>query len=91
MDYEIQTAKWLKLDQLERRLRALESSEIIGRRQLGRLVSSFISDLEETRENLELELSAVLRRIGVVRSSLGVAVTPVGGSQPAGCGPRSSM
>lgn len=73
MDYEIQTTKWLKLDLLEHRLRALEANEIIVRRQLGMLVSSFICNLEEIRKSLELKLIAVLSNIGVVRCSTGVA------------------
>lgn len=41
--------------------------------QLGRMVNFFISGLEETNENLKLELSAVSSRIEVDSRSAGVA------------------
>lgn len=41
--------------------------------QLGRLISSFILDLDEASENLELELIAVLHMLSMVRSFVGVA------------------
>ncbi|OAE35046.1 hypothetical protein AXG93_3253s1120 [Marchantia polymorpha subsp. ruderalis] len=68
------TTKWTKLDLLESRLKGLGTSEVAEHRQLGRMFNSFIFGLEETRENLELELATVLRRIGVDRSSTGVAI-----------------
>lgn len=97
MDYEIQTTKWLNLDSLERRLRALETCEIVEHKQFARILSSFISELEEIKENLELELTSVLSRIGVIRCSAGVttaalvAVTPDGSSQPVGGASRCSL
>lgn len=76
-----------KLDLLERRLRGLEANQVVGHRQLGTIINSFISSLKKTRENLELDFTAVLHRIGVDRSSADVAyaafvnVKPDGASQ----------
>ncbi|OAE31355.1 hypothetical protein AXG93_4510s1310 [Marchantia polymorpha subsp. ruderalis] len=81
----------------EFKLRMLETSKIVEHRQLGRLVSSFIFNLKETWENLELEFSTVLHRIGVVRCSAGVAtvvpvaVASVGGSQHVDCASGCSL
>lgn len=73
MDWVIHTTKLKKLDSLERKLRGMKASEVVEHQQLGRVVSSFMFGLEETRENLELEVTSVLRRIGVNKSSSGVA------------------
>lgn len=73
MNWEIQTTKWKKLDLLERRLKELGASGVVGHQRLGRIVSSFTSGLEETNKNLGIELATVLSRIGVNMSSAGVA------------------
>lgn len=40
----------MKLDLQERRLRGLGVNKVVGHRQLSKMVSSFISGLEETKE-----------------------------------------
>lgn len=86
VEWEIQILKWMKLDELERQVKKLEVSGVVGYRKLGRKLNLFISSWEETKENLELELSSVLSTIGVDKSSAGVATTisadvaPNGGS-----------
>lgn len=72
-------------------LTTLESSEIVEHKQLGRLVNSFIFDLDKTSKKLELKLISVLRMLGIVRSSINVtfaapvAVALVGNPRPTEC------
>lgn len=54
-------------------LRASKAAEAARYLHLGKKINSFISGLEETKENIELELSAVLSRKGVDMSSMDVA------------------
>lgn len=83
----------MKLRLLKSILLTLESSDVICNQQLGILVSSFISYLDETNENLELELVVVLCIVGVVRSvdnaafleSAPVVIAFVGSSWAIGC------
>lgn len=63
VEWKIQIMKWMKLDLLNPRLKQLEANGAGRHIELNRVVSFFISDLEETKENLELELSKVLSRI----------------------------
>lgn len=67
--WEIQMLKWLKLDSLERRLMVLKTSGTVGHQLLARLIHSFSSGLEEARENLEIKILGMLRRLGVYGSS----------------------
>ncbi|OAE19344.1 hypothetical protein AXG93_4134s1060 [Marchantia polymorpha subsp. ruderalis] len=74
VEWKIQTLKWTKLSQLEGRVTELLASGVAEQRQVGRKLNLFISDLE-TKENLELELSAALSRIGVDTNSACVVTT----------------
>ncbi|OAE22615.1 hypothetical protein AXG93_2272s1010 [Marchantia polymorpha subsp. ruderalis] len=88
VEWEIQTLKWMKLRELERRVTALIACSARGHWQLGKKLDLFISGLEETKVNLELKVLAALRRIGVSRNSAGVitigsaGITLVGSSHP---------
>lgn len=53
----------MKLEELEYQVKGLGANGAAGHWQLGRMISLFISGLEEMKENLELELSTVLSRI----------------------------
>lgn len=67
-----------ELDSLERRLMGLKTSGTVGHQLLVRLIHSFSSGLEEARENLEIKILGVLRRLGVYGSSKNaVTVTAV--------------
>lgn len=78
-------------------MKELEANGVTEHGQLGRIVNSFISGLEYTKENIELELIAVLSMIEVGRSSVGVATTAFakvasdGGSQLADDYSRCSL
>lgn len=69
MVWEIQTLKWTKLGELERRVTELIASSVAQQRQSNSKLNSFISGLEESKENLKLELSATLNEIGVDSNS----------------------
>lgn len=80
--WQIETQKWLKLRDLERRVTTIITCSGGGQRQLARKLDSNLSGLEETKENLELKLSAVLRMLGLHRSSAGVLTAGLAGIAP---------
>lgn len=57
-----------------------KTNRIVGHKQLVRLVNSFSSGLEETRENLELEILGVLRRLATYGSSKDVVTAASDGT-----------
>ncbi|OAE21954.1 hypothetical protein AXG93_242s1380 [Marchantia polymorpha subsp. ruderalis] len=65
----LQTVKWLKLDSLERRLMSAKTSGSAGHKQIVELVNTFSEELNEARQNVEVEIVNVLRRLGVDVSS----------------------
>ncbi|OAE26257.1 hypothetical protein AXG93_3667s1000 [Marchantia polymorpha subsp. ruderalis] len=71
--------KWLKLQDLKRRVTAMIACSVGGQCYLARKLDLFLSDLEETKKNLELELSAVLRRLGLDRNSAGMVTAKSAG------------
>ncbi|OAE22177.1 hypothetical protein AXG93_3271s1200 [Marchantia polymorpha subsp. ruderalis] len=70
--YEIETKKWLQLRDLECQVTAMIACSVGGQRQLARKLDVFLFGLDETKENLELELTAILCRLGLERISEGV-------------------
>ncbi|OAE31109.1 hypothetical protein AXG93_1928s1020 [Marchantia polymorpha subsp. ruderalis] len=72
--WELQTMKWLKLDSLEQRLMSIKASRFVGQKQIVEIVKTFSEGLNEARENVEVEIANVLRRLGA-ESSLDDAVT----------------
>lgn len=90
VEWEIQTLKWTKLSELERRVKELTVSGVVGQRKLSRKLNSFISGFEKMNENIYLELYVILSRIGIDMSSTGVvtvvsaSVALVGGSPLSG-------
>lgn len=65
----LDSVKWLKLDLLEQRLMSAKSSGSAGHKQIVELVNSFSKELNETRQNVEVEIVNVLHRLGVESSS----------------------
>ncbi|OAE21274.1 hypothetical protein AXG93_868s1110 [Marchantia polymorpha subsp. ruderalis] len=61
----LQTVKWLKLDSLERRLMSAKTSGSAGRKHIVELVNTFLEVLNEARQNVEVQIVNVLRRLGV--------------------------
>lgn len=80
--WEVQTLKWLKLDSLERQLMSMKINGTGRHRQLIRLVNSFSSGLEEARENLQIKILGVLRRLGSDGSSEGALIAASDGIAP---------
>ncbi|OAE27654.1 hypothetical protein AXG93_3286s1010 [Marchantia polymorpha subsp. ruderalis] len=64
----LQTVKWLKLDLLERRLMSAKTSGSAGHKQIVELVNTFSEELNEARQNVEVEIVNGFRRLGVDRS-----------------------
>ncbi|OAE32851.1 hypothetical protein AXG93_1409s1180 [Marchantia polymorpha subsp. ruderalis] len=65
----LQTVKWLKLDSLERRLTSTKTSGSVRHKQIVELVNSFSEGFNEARQNVEVDIVNVLRRIAVYVSS----------------------
>lgn len=57
--------KWLQLRALERWATAMIACSVSGQRQLARKLDVFLTTLCEAMANLELELTFVLRRLGL--------------------------
>lgn len=66
---------WMKLDELKHRVNKFGAIGATKHRQSGKMVNF---NLDETKENLELELSAILSRIGIDKNSTGVATVATG-------------
>ncbi|OAE31203.1 hypothetical protein AXG93_4240s1020 [Marchantia polymorpha subsp. ruderalis] len=62
--WDLQTVKWLKLDSLERRLMSTKASGSAGQKQIVEIVKTFLEGFDEARQNVELEILNVLRRLG---------------------------
>ncbi|OAE21419.1 hypothetical protein AXG93_3954s1090 [Marchantia polymorpha subsp. ruderalis] len=67
--WELQTVKWLKLDSLERRLMSTKASGSVGQKQIVEIVKTFLEGFDEARQNAELEILNVLRRLEAEISS----------------------
>lgn len=67
--WEVQTLKRLKLDLMGRRLMSMKANGSAGHKQLVQSINSFSSGLEEARENVDMEIVNVLRRLGADISS----------------------
>ncbi|OAE23962.1 hypothetical protein AXG93_2836s1020 [Marchantia polymorpha subsp. ruderalis] len=65
----LQTVKWLKLDSLERQLMSTKASGSVGQKQIVEIVKTFPEGFDEVRQNVELEILNVLRRLGAWSSS----------------------
>lgn len=61
---------------------SMKTNGTAGHKQLVRLVNSFSFGLEEVRENLELEIVGVLRRLGADGSSEDVVTVASDGIAP---------
>ncbi|OAE27751.1 hypothetical protein AXG93_4476s1020 [Marchantia polymorpha subsp. ruderalis] len=85
---KFQTLKWMKLDLLERRLMSMKTNGTSGQKQLVRLLNSFSFGLEEIRENLELEILGVLRRLGADESLKHDVITASDDIAPESSSPR---
>ncbi|OAE18890.1 hypothetical protein AXG93_3022s1140 [Marchantia polymorpha subsp. ruderalis] len=64
--WELQTVKWMKL---EWHLMSAKINGSAGHKQIIELVNTFSEELNEARQNVEVEIVNVLRRIGVDVSS----------------------
>ncbi|OAE30494.1 hypothetical protein AXG93_4694s1000 [Marchantia polymorpha subsp. ruderalis] len=73
-DIEVETQKWLQLRDLERRATAMIKCSVSGQRQLARKLDAFLTSSCEAMSNLELELTVVLRRLGLDQKSDGKAI-----------------
>ncbi|OAE22842.1 hypothetical protein AXG93_2100s1020 [Marchantia polymorpha subsp. ruderalis] len=76
---KIKTQKWLQLRDQERSVMAMIACSVSGQLKLTRKLDAIFSGLAETKENLELELTAVLRfecdlRCNVLPSNLAIVV-----------------
>lgn len=72
-----------------RQLMGMKISGAAGHKQLVRLIKSFSSGLEEARENLELEILSVLRRLGADGSLEYVVTAASDGTALESCSPRA--
>lgn len=64
---------------MKRQVTAMITCSVGGQQQLARKLDSFLSDLNKTKENLKLELTTVLRRLGLDRNSAGVVTAETAG------------
>ncbi|OAE35947.1 hypothetical protein AXG93_2094s1000 [Marchantia polymorpha subsp. ruderalis] len=78
----LQTLKWLKLDSLERRLMSAKTSGSAGHKQIVELVNTFSEVLNEARQNVEVEIVNVLRKLGVENSSYDAITVTSDGTTP---------
>lgn len=78
----LQTVKWLKLDSLEQRLMSAKTSGSAGHKQIVELVNTFSKGLNEARQNVEVEIVNVLRRIGIDVSSDDIVTATSDGTAP---------
>ncbi|OAE25836.1 hypothetical protein AXG93_2145s1350 [Marchantia polymorpha subsp. ruderalis] len=85
--WELQTAKWLKLDLLERCLTTAKASGSAVHKQLVELVNSFSSGLEEARENIDIKIVNILRRLGANGSSEDAVTAASDGTAPESSSP----
>ncbi|OAE23482.1 hypothetical protein AXG93_285s1400 [Marchantia polymorpha subsp. ruderalis] len=72
--YEVETQKWLQLRNLDRRAIAMIACSVSGQRQLAIKLDAFFISSCEAMTNLELELTAVLCRLGLDRKSDSAAI-----------------
>ncbi|OAE27677.1 hypothetical protein AXG93_3137s1170 [Marchantia polymorpha subsp. ruderalis] len=72
---EVKTQKWLHLRILECRVTAMIACSVSGQRQLARKLDVFLTSSCEAMANLELELTTIVRRLGLDRKSDSKATT----------------
>ncbi|OAE18633.1 hypothetical protein AXG93_3810s1020 [Marchantia polymorpha subsp. ruderalis] len=77
----LQTVKWLKLDSLERRLMSTKANGSARQQQIVKIVKTFSEGFDHARQNVELEIINVLRRLGA-EISLDNAITAIRTAQP---------
>ncbi|OAE32996.1 hypothetical protein AXG93_4678s1000 [Marchantia polymorpha subsp. ruderalis] len=78
----LQTVKWLKLDSLERRLMSAKTSGPAGHKQIVELVNTFLEELNEARQNVEVKIVNVLCKLGVDVSSDDTVTATSDGTAP---------
>lgn len=81
--------KWLKLDLLERRLMSAKTSGSAGHKQIVELVNSFLEELNEARQNVNVEIVNVLCRLGVKISSDDAVTITSDGTVPEANSPQA--
>lgn len=73
MIWQIEAHKWQQLRDLGRRVTAMIACSVGGHRQLAKKLDAFLLSLDETKENLELQFTTILRRLGLDRNLAGAA------------------